>query len=214
MQSSTEDVTREDLAKKLAPCLCATSDFADYCIPLIIEKSYSSLRVAKLDSLNLLRESVQTFGLLKMKPYLSELWTMLKKEIMSERDIEIRDVALEALTFLVQVISFDEVVSKDFIDKIIIDIKPLLSDIQSSLYRSAQKILEMIATVSKPICVQILKVIIPLCIGQYSTKSLMNDKIILIEILNNFMKICIDYDFCIQGKSCHSESNISKSINI
>ncbi|XP_067215509.1 MMS19 nucleotide excision repair protein homolog isoform X2 [Linepithema humile] len=196
--SSTEDVTREDLAKKLAPCLCAVPDFADYCIPLIIEKSYSSLRVAKLDSLNLLCESVQTFGLLKVKPYLLELWTTLKKEIMPERDIEIRDAALEALTSLVKVISVDKVASKDFIDKIIIDIKSSLCDVQFSLYRPAQKILEMIAIISKPMCVQILQVIIPLCIGQYSTKSSVNDKIILIETLNNFMKICTNYDFCIQ----------------
>lgn len=197
------NVTREDLAEKLAPCLCAVLEFADYCLPLIIDKSYSTLRVAKLDSLNLLRESVKTFGLSKIKSYLPELWTTLKKEIMPGRDIEIRDAALRAMTSLIKVVSVDESVCKDFIDKIITDIKSSLCDVQLSLYRPAQMLLETITIINKTICVEVLKVVIPLCIGQYSTKTSLNDKIALIETLNNFMKICFNYDFCIQGKFKH-----------
>lgn len=202
MQSGTEDlnVTREDLAKRLAPCLCIIPEFADYCILLIIDKLYSTHRIAKLDSLDLLHEGVQTFGLLKVKSYLSELWTILKREIMSEKDVEIRDAALEAITSLIKVVSIDEAVCKNFINQIIIDIKLSLSDVQLSLYRPAQRLLEAIAIISKTICVQILQVVVPLCIGQYSTKNSSNDKIALIETLNNFVKICSYYGFCIQGK--------------
>jgi len=194
------NVTREDLAEKLAPCLCAVPEFADYCLPLIIDKSYSTLRVAKLDSLNLLRESVQTFGLSKIESYLPDLWTTLKKEVMPGRDVEIRDIALQAMTSLIKVTSVDETVCKNFIDKIIADIKSSLCDVQLSLYKPAQTLLETIATINKTICVQILQVVIPLCIGQYSTKNSLNDKIALIETLNNFVKICSNYSFCIQGK--------------
>lgn len=202
LQSGSEDlnVTREDLAKGLAPCLCVIPEFADYCIPLIIDKLYSTHRIAKLDSLNLLREGVQTFGLLKVKSHLSELWTILKKEIMSEKDVEMKDAALEAITSLIKIISVDEAVCKNFINQIITDIKFSLSDVQLSLYRSAQRLLETIAVISKTVCVQILQVVIPLCIGQYSTKNSSNDKIALIETLNNFVKICSHHGFCIQGK--------------
>lgn len=193
-------MTREDLAKNLAPCLYVIPEFADYCIPLIIDKLYSTHRIAKLDSLNLLREGVQTFGLLKVKLYLPELWTILKKEIMPGKDVEIKDAASEAITSLIKVISIDEAVCKNFIDTIIIDIKVSLCDVQLSLYRPAQKFLETIAIISKTICVQILQVVIPLCIGQYSTRNSSNDKITLIETLNNFVKICSYYGFCIQGK--------------
>lgn len=193
-------MTREDLAEKLMPCLCAIPEFADYCLPLIIDKSCSTLTVAKLDSLNLLRESVQTFGLSKMELYLSELWTILKKEVVPGKDVETKDAALRAMTSLIKVISVDETVCKNFIDKIIADLKWSLCDVQLSLYRPSQTLLETITTINKTICVQILKVVIPLCIGQYSTKNSLNDKIILIETLNNFMKICSNHDFCIQGK--------------
>lgn len=202
LQSGIEDlnVTREDLAGKLAPCLYATPEFADYCLPLIIDKSYSTLRVAKHDSLNLLHEGVQSFGLSKIESYLPDLWITLKKEIMPGRDVEIRDAALQAITSLIKVLTVDETVCKNFIDKIIADIKSSLCDVQLSLYRPAQTLLETVATINKVICIQILQVVIPLCIGQYSTMTSLNDKITLIEALNNFMKICSNYDFCIQGK--------------
>lgn len=188
------------MAEKLAPCLCAVPEFANYCLPLIIDKSYSTLRVAKLDSLSLLHKSVETFGLSKIESYLPDLWTTLKKEILPGRDVEIRDAALQAMTVLIKVTSVNETVCKNFIAKIIADIKSSLCDVQLSLYRPAQMLLETIATINKTICIQILQIIIPLCIGQYSTKNLLNDKIALIESLNNFMKICSNYDFCIQGK--------------
>ncbi|XP_071637667.1 MMS19 nucleotide excision repair protein [Temnothorax longispinosus] len=211
--SGMEDlrVSREDLAEKLAPCLCAVPEFADYCLPLIIDKSYSTLRVAKLDSLNLLRESVQTFGLLKIKLCLPDLWTTLKKDIVPGRDVEIRDAALQAMTSLIKVISVDETVCKNFIDKIIADIKSSLCDVQLSLYRPAQTLLETIAAINKTICVQILQAVIPLCIGQYSTMNSLNDKIALIETLNNFMKICSNYDICIQDIPELSWTNIPQT---
>lgn len=193
-------ITREDLAEKLAPCLCAVPEFVDYCLPLIIDKSYSTLRIAKLDSLNLLYESVQIFELSKIESYLPDLWTTLKKEIIPGRDVEIRDAALQAMTMLIKITSVNETVCKNFIDKIIADIKSSLCDMQLSLYRPAQTLMETIATINKTICVQILQVVIPLCIGQYSTKNSLNDKIILIESLNNFMKICSNFNLYIQGK--------------
>lgn len=47
-------ITRDGLAKKLASCLCASKNFAEFCFPLALEKLDSDLSVAKLDSLNLL----------------------------------------------------------------------------------------------------------------------------------------------------------------
>jgi DNA repair/transcription protein MET18/MMS19 len=207
LQIDTENlnVTREDLANKLAPCLCATPEFADHCISLIIDKLYSTFKVAKLDSLYLLRESVQIFEPSRIKQYLPELWTILKKEFLSEKNIEIKDAALETITSIIKSLLNDEIICKDFLNKIITDIKSLLYDGQLSLYKPAQKLLETIAKINKAICVQILQAVVPLCIQQHSTKILLNDKIILIETLNSFMKICSNYEFCIQGKLCHGK---------
>lgn len=47
-------ITRDKLAEKLAVCLCASNGFAEYCFPLALEKLEGDLKLAKLDSLNLL----------------------------------------------------------------------------------------------------------------------------------------------------------------
>lgn len=49
-----EAVTRQELANVLCPCLCAIPEFGELCMVLLIEKLDSQLRLAKLDSLQLL----------------------------------------------------------------------------------------------------------------------------------------------------------------
>lgn len=53
-QRDKTGVTREDLAKGLQDCLLSTPVFAPFIIPVILEKLASQLKVAHLDSLNLL----------------------------------------------------------------------------------------------------------------------------------------------------------------
>ncbi|XP_054016831.1 MMS19 nucleotide excision repair protein homolog [Hylaeus anthracinus] len=192
-------ITRDDLAEKLAPCLYAIPQFAEFCIPLVLDKLVSNLKVAKFDSLKLLSNSVQTFGIKGLQPHLTEIWSVLRKEIMSGRDIELKNASLKAIISIIEVISNDSKLCENFIDNIITDTKSSLYDLQLSLFRPAVKLLECVATVNKASCVQVLKIIIPLCLGQYSTKTSVIDKVILIETLNNFIKISCDHEFNIKS---------------
>ena len=53
-----EAITRDLLAEKLSQCLCSSKDFAEACTTLALEKLDSDLKVAKLDSLQLLVSSI------------------------------------------------------------------------------------------------------------------------------------------------------------
>ena len=191
-------ITREDLAEKLAPCLCAVPEFACHCIPLILDKLFSNVKVAKMDSLNLLCKGVQTFGVKGLKHYLTELWSALKKEIIPTGDIEIRNASLKATVSIIEVVSIDTELCKSFIDNIITDAKSSLYDVQLSLFGSSVKLLESVAIVNKESCTQVLQTIVPLCLGQYSTKTTVTDKIILVNTLNNFIKVTNDHSFNIK----------------
>jgi hypothetical protein len=57
MPNTPNGITRDDLAAALLPCLIASPDFTEFCIPLLLEKLDSQLRVAKLDSLHVLVSS-------------------------------------------------------------------------------------------------------------------------------------------------------------
>lgn len=60
-QTEDSKITRDQLASNLARCLTCVDDFADYCIPLGIQKLEASLEVAKLDSLYLLVNKYNIF---------------------------------------------------------------------------------------------------------------------------------------------------------
>ncbi|XP_076241898.1 MMS19 nucleotide excision repair protein [Calliopsis andreniformis] len=191
-------ITRDDLAEKLAPCLCVIPQFAEFCMPLILEKLCSNLKTAKLDSLNLLCKGVKTFGTKGLEQYITELSSVLRKEIVPGGDQDLKEASLKAVTSIIEVLSNDIKLCENFIDDIITDVKSSLYDIQLSLFRPTIKLLECIATVNKESCVQVLKTIVPLCLGQYSSKTSVTDKTVLIEILNTFMKISSDHGFHIR----------------
>ncbi|XP_076650340.1 MMS19 nucleotide excision repair protein isoform X2 [Halictus rubicundus] len=192
-------ITREDLAEKLAPCLCAAPEFAEFCIPLILDKLFSNLKVAKLDSLNLLCKGMQTFGVKGITPHLTELWSALRKEIMPGGDSDLKNASLKTVMSTIAVISSDTKLCKGFIDNIITDTKSSLYDVQLSMFRPAVKVLECVAEVNKESCAHVLKVIVPLCLGQYSVKTTATDKVILIETLNSFIKISSKHGFDIKS---------------
>lgn len=188
------------MAEKLAPCLCAIPEFAEFCIPLIIDKLFSNLKVAKLDSLSLLCKGAQTFGVKGLKQHLIELWSILRKEIMPGGDTELKNASLKAVISIIETITSNAKLCEDFIDNIITDVKSSLYDVQLSLFRPSVKLLQSVAMINKESCAQILKVIVPLCLGQYSTKTSITDKVILIETLNSFIKIAAGHKFTIKGK--------------
>ncbi|KAF7410203.1 hypothetical protein HZH68_004584 [Vespula germanica] len=192
-------ITREDLAESLAPCLYATPEFTEFCIPLISDKLSSNLKVAKLDSLDLLCKGAYVFGVNGLEPYLSELWPIIRKEVMPGGDPEIKNATLKTLAALIEVISADEKVHETFIEKILTDTKTSLCDVQLSLFRPAENLLESVAMVNKQTCIYVLRVIVPICLGQYSTKNTLMDKVIIMDALNNFMKISSDLGFSIKN---------------
>lgn len=53
-QTGESKITRDELASNLARCLTCIKDFADFCIPLALQKLEANLKIAKLDSLYLL----------------------------------------------------------------------------------------------------------------------------------------------------------------
>ena len=50
-------IEKEDLASRLQACLCASPEFAPFCLPLLLEKLISSVLTAKMDALRTLVRS-------------------------------------------------------------------------------------------------------------------------------------------------------------
>lgn len=149
--------------------------------------------------MNLLCKGIQTFGIQGIESHLTELWSALRKEIMPGGDLELKNASFKTIVAIIGLISSNTKLCESFIDSIITYMKSSLYDVQLSMFRPAVKTLECVATVNKESCVHVLKVIVPLCLGQYSVKTSIADRVILIETLNNFIKISSEHGFHINS---------------
>lgn len=74
-------ITTDDLKKALRECLSATSYFAKFALPLIMEKLSSSSGNAKKDSMDTIAACAPVYGAAALAPHVNELFDALKIEV-------------------------------------------------------------------------------------------------------------------------------------
>lgn len=127
-------VTRDQLAEKLADCLCSHESFAEDCINLLVEKMESQLSVAKLDSLYLLSKAAEKFRPADIEKKFPDIWKALKTELLPGSTRDITMATLNALQVLLMNVSKDETVLQNVLTVILSTILPSLSDVKSRLF--------------------------------------------------------------------------------
>ncbi|VEN42211.1 unnamed protein product [Callosobruchus maculatus] len=105
---SESNITRDMLAEALSPCLCSKREFGEFAISLALEKLDSSLNIAKLDSLKLLKDGCVNFPPAVYIENFKKMWVQLQKEIFSTSSKEIRSLSLETLTAVVRKVTKDQ----------------------------------------------------------------------------------------------------------
>uniref|UniRef100_A0A8B9EL15 MMS19 nucleotide excision repair protein n=1 Tax=Anser cygnoides TaxID=8845 RepID=A0A8B9EL15_ANSCY len=74
-------IQREDLILSLRAVLASTPQFAEFLLPLLIEKMDSDLQSAKLDSLQTLTACCAIYGQKELQEFLPSLWSSLRREV-------------------------------------------------------------------------------------------------------------------------------------
>uniref|UniRef100_A0A8C3X055 MMS19 nucleotide excision repair protein n=1 Tax=Catagonus wagneri TaxID=51154 RepID=A0A8C3X055_9CETA len=80
-------IQREDLILSLRAVLASTPRFAEFLLPLLIEKVDSELLSAKLDSLQTLNACCAVYGQKELKDFLPSLWASVRRESNQRRTI-------------------------------------------------------------------------------------------------------------------------------
>ncbi|XP_040848295.1 MMS19 nucleotide excision repair protein homolog isoform X5 [Ochotona curzoniae] len=80
-------IQREDLILSLRAVLASTSRFAEFLLPLLIEKVDSEILSAKLDSLQTLNACCAVYGQKELKDFLPSLWASIRRESNQRRTI-------------------------------------------------------------------------------------------------------------------------------
>nr|XP_033796667.1 MMS19 nucleotide excision repair protein homolog isoform X2 [Geotrypetes seraphini] len=198
-------ITREDLIVSLRAVLASTPSFAEFLLPLLIEKMDSDVQSAKVDSLQTLNASCAIYGQKELKEFLSSLWSSIRREVFQTASERIETEGLSALHTLCQSLS-RSVVGSDgedlldsFLNCVLQDCKHHLCEPDMKLVWPSAKLLQAAAGASYRSCYKITTSILPLLLEQYNQHTQSSQRRTIVEMLLGFLKL--------QGKWIHEEED-------
>ncbi|KAL0830754.1 hypothetical protein ABMA28_002878 [Loxostege sticticalis] len=191
-------VTRQDLANALCPCLCAVPEFGEQCLVLLVEKLDSSLRLAKIDSLRLLKESCNTFKAETYGPFLKTLWASIHREISHKTDEELKMVAHETLSALITklaTVSNTDQSFENFVKGILISMQTAIAESSTvAQFVQASKVLLTAANASKESCLIVIRSMIPATVAYYGFKTTSKLQIASLDFLGDLYEMAVHWE--------------------
>lgn len=123
-------ITLEQLVDSLGRALIAHKSFAQFCIPMLLEKCSSALVATKIESLTRLG-TCSTFGLPELKPFLEEVYSTLRTELLRSSNPAIVNAALVSLAQIINVSCKDSPDDKSAMEIIAGAVHPVIQDLKS-----------------------------------------------------------------------------------
>uniref|UniRef100_A0A669F3E2 MMS19 nucleotide excision repair protein n=1 Tax=Oreochromis niloticus TaxID=8128 RepID=A0A669F3E2_ORENI len=197
-------ITREELVQALRAVLTGTPKFAEFLLPLLIEKLDSDVQSAKLDSLQTLVRNSCLAVCLQLKQELTGLWTSVRREVFQTSSEKIESAGLAALTALTSCLS-RSVLSSDsedslstFLDFILKDCKHHLCEPDLKLVWPSAKLLQAACSASTRASHIITVAVMPSLLEQYNNRTQCSHRRTLLEVVQRFIH---------SVKNCQSSDN-------
>uniref|UniRef100_A0A8C6TBK8 MMS19 nucleotide excision repair protein n=1 Tax=Neogobius melanostomus TaxID=47308 RepID=A0A8C6TBK8_9GOBI len=187
-------ITKEELILALRAILAGTPTFAEFLLPLIIEKVDSDVQSAKLDSLQTLAVGVSQYEHKDLADFLEGLWTSIRREVFQTSSEKIESAGLAALTALTSCVSRSVLSSdsedslKTFLDLVIKDCNHHLSEPDLKLVWPSAKLLQAACSASIRASHIITAAVMPSLIEQYNTRTQCSHRRTLLEVVQKFIQ--------------------------
>uniref|UniRef100_A0A8D0GZM9 MMS19 nucleotide excision repair protein n=1 Tax=Sphenodon punctatus TaxID=8508 RepID=A0A8D0GZM9_SPHPU len=188
-------IQREDLIVGLRSVLASTPLFAEFLLPLLIEKMDSDLQSAKLDSLQTLRACCAVYGQRELKEFLPSLWSSLRREVFQTASEKVEAEGLSALQALSACLS-RSVLSSDgedlldsFLTSLLQDCRHHLCEPDMKLVWPSAKLLQAAAGASRRAGHQISASVVPLLLEQYNQHPQSSQRRTILEMLLGFLEL-------------------------
>ncbi|XP_058666207.1 MMS19 nucleotide excision repair protein homolog [Ammospiza caudacuta] len=188
-------IQREDLILSLRAVLASTTQFAEFLLPLLIEKLDSELQSAKLDSLQTLTACCAIYGQKELQEFLPSLWTSLRREVFQTASEKIETECLTALRALSACLS-RSVLSSDsedlldsFLSSILQDCRHHLCEPDMKLVWPSAKLLQAAAGASLRTYQRISHSVLPLLLEQYTKHTQSSQRRTILEMLLGFLEL-------------------------
>ncbi|XP_028586375.2 MMS19 nucleotide excision repair protein homolog isoform X1 [Podarcis muralis] len=188
-------IQREDLIISLRAVLTSTPIFAEFLIPLLIEKMDSDVQSAKLDSLQTLNAACMIYGEKELKEFLPSLWSSLRREVFQTASEKIEAEGLSALRALSTCLSRlvlssdDEDLLDSFLTGILRDCRHHLCEPDMKLVWPSAKLLQAAAGASLRAYYRITYSVLPLLVEQYTKHEQSSQHRTILEVLLGFLEL-------------------------
>ncbi|XP_062387285.1 MMS19 nucleotide excision repair protein homolog isoform X2 [Sardina pilchardus] len=185
-------ITQEDLIVSLRAVLTGTPLFAEFLMPLIIEKLDSDVQSAKVDSLQTLAACGPVYGHKELSQFLSGLWSSLRREVFQTSSERVEAAALSALSSLTTCLSRSITTSDSdhaldtLLQLVLKDCQHHLLEPDMKLVWPSAKILQTVAAASYRAHLSMATAVIPLLVEQYITRTQSAQRRTLLEVLQGF----------------------------
>uniref|UniRef100_A0A674AQH5 MMS19 nucleotide excision repair protein n=1 Tax=Salmo trutta TaxID=8032 RepID=A0A674AQH5_SALTR len=170
-------ITQEELILALRAVLTGTPRFAEFLLPLIIEKLDSDVQSAKVDSLQTLTACASVYEHKELAEFLPGLWASLRREVFQTASERVESAGLAALGALTACIS-RSVLNSDsedylnvFLDLVLKDCQHHLCEPDLKLVWPSAKLLQATSTASYRASHRVAAAIMPSLIEQYNSRT-------------------------------------------
>ncbi|KFU91485.1 MMS19 nucleotide excision repair protein, partial [Chaetura pelagica] len=188
-------IQREDLILSLRAVLASTPQFAEFLLPLLIEKMDSDLQSAKLDSLQTLTACCAIYGQKELQEFLPSLWSSLRREVFQTASEKVEAECLAALHALSACLS-RSVLSSDaedlldsFLSSILQDCRHHLCEPDMKLVWPSAKLLQAAAGASLRAYHRLTRSVLPLLLEQYNKHPQSSQRRTILEMLLGFLEL-------------------------
>ncbi|XP_052517196.1 MMS19 nucleotide excision repair protein homolog isoform X1 [Budorcas taxicolor] len=188
-------IQREDLILSLRAVLASTPRFAEFLLPLLIEKVDSEILSAKLDSLQTLNACCAVYGQKELKDFLPSLWASIRREVFQTASERVEAEGLAALNSLTACLSRSvlradaEDLLDSFLSNILQDCRHHLCEPDMKLVWPSAKLLQAAAGASARACDHITSDVLPLLLEQFHRHSQSNQRRTILEMILGFLKL-------------------------
>ncbi|XP_045147478.1 MMS19 nucleotide excision repair protein homolog isoform X3 [Echinops telfairi] len=188
-------IQREDLILSLRAVLASTPRFAEFLLPLLIEKVDSEMLSAKLDSLQTLSACCAVCGQEELKDFLPSLWASIRREVFQTASERVETEGLAALHSLTACLSRSvlradaEDLLDSFLSSILQDCRHHLCEPDMKLVWPSAKLLQAAAGASARACDHITSNVLPLLLEQFHRHSQSNQRRTILEMMLGFLKL-------------------------
>lgn len=165
--SDPDAITRDGLAKKLDNCLLGCRDFIEPALVLALEKLETELKVAKLDSLRMIRNCALKFGCKEIEQRFDNIWMGLKQELMPGQNDDVIRAGLEAVSAIVKE-AREEPVRKNIFTVIFSSIAVSMCDVNLRLFYPAVRIAHAVGNATPEAATYIGDKVAPIFLRQLS----------------------------------------------